>query len=75
MVWIYGGGFNRGSGNTEVYGPEFLVAEDVVIVTINYPNEHYNPSVTRQTNSISTKFLLSVPKEVFTSKTFWINYM
>jgi Carboxylesterase type B len=36
MVWIHGGGFNRGSGNTEVYGPEFLVAEDVVIVTINY---------------------------------------
>ena len=27
-----------------------------------------DPSVTRESNSISTKFLLSAPKEVFTSK-------
>ena len=33
-----------------------------------YANECYNPSVTRQSNSKPTTFLLSAPKEVFTSK-------
>ncbi|KAL0274002.1 UNVERIFIED_CONTAM: hypothetical protein PYX00_006546 [Menopon gallinae] len=36
MFWIHGGGFYLGSGNAEVYGPDFLVAEDVILVTINY---------------------------------------
>lgn len=36
MFWIHGGGFFSGSGNTEIYGPEYLVANDIVLVTINY---------------------------------------
>lgn len=36
MFWIHGGGFTFGSGNAFLYGPDFLVAEDVVLVTINY---------------------------------------
>lgn len=36
MVWIHGGGFTAGSSKTEIYGPEFLVAQDIVLVTINY---------------------------------------
>lgn len=36
MVWIHGGGFTFGSGNAFLYGPDYLVAEDVVLVTINY---------------------------------------
>ncbi|XP_069668717.1 esterase FE4-like isoform X2 [Periplaneta americana] len=36
MVWLHGGGFLSGSGNTDLYGPDYLVAEDVVVVTINY---------------------------------------
>lgn len=36
MVWLHGGGYSFGSGNTFMYGPDFLVAEDVVLVTINY---------------------------------------
>lgn len=36
MFWIHGGGFVDGSGSTERYGPEFLVARDVVLVTVNY---------------------------------------
>lgn len=36
MVWIHGGAFASGSGNTDQYGPDFLVDKDVVIVTINY---------------------------------------
>lgn len=36
MFWIHGGGFAAGSGNTDIYGPEYLLANDVVLVTINY---------------------------------------
>lgn len=36
FVWIYGGGFNTGSGSTELYGPDYLIEKDVVIVTFNY---------------------------------------
>jgi carboxylesterase type B len=36
MVWIHGGGFRNGSGNADTYGPEFLLTEDIVLVTINY---------------------------------------
>ncbi|XP_060525637.1 carboxylic ester hydrolase-like [Cylas formicarius] len=34
MFWIHGGGFVGGSGN--FYGPDFLIEEDVVVVTFNY---------------------------------------
>ncbi|KAF2892582.1 hypothetical protein ILUMI_13585 [Ignelater luminosus] len=36
MVWIHGGGFTTGSGNSDAYGPGFIISEDVVVVTINY---------------------------------------
>ncbi|CAG2064309.1 unnamed protein product [Timema podura] len=36
MVWIHGGGFLSGSGNTDMFGPEFLIDTDVVLVTLNY---------------------------------------
>lgn len=36
MVWIHGGAYYGGSGNSLLYGPELLVRQDVVIVTINY---------------------------------------
>ncbi|XP_063223164.1 pyrethroid hydrolase Ces2a-like [Bacillus rossius redtenbacheri] len=36
MVWIHGGAFVLGSGDSDMYGPDYLVAEDVVLVTINY---------------------------------------
>nr|QIK02111.1 carboxylesterase 11 [Holotrichia parallela] len=36
MFWIHGGGFTSGSGNSDMYGPQYLIAEDVVVVTINY---------------------------------------
>lgn len=34
--WVHGGSFDSGSGNSWVYGPDFLVNENVVVVTINY---------------------------------------
>jgi len=36
MVWIHGGGFQMGSSSSELYGPERLLEEDIVLVTINY---------------------------------------
>ncbi|XP_055604278.1 carboxylic ester hydrolase-like [Uranotaenia lowii] len=36
MVWIYGGAFNCGSGNSSLYEPSYLVQEGVVAVTFNY---------------------------------------
>ncbi|XP_046407119.1 esterase E4-like [Ischnura elegans] len=36
MVWIHGGLFIQGSGGADLYGPEYLLDEDIVLVTINY---------------------------------------
>ncbi|KAJ9599104.1 hypothetical protein L9F63_010372, partial [Diploptera punctata] len=36
MVFIHGGGFNNGSGTSEFYGPDYIVNEAVILVTINY---------------------------------------
>ncbi|KAG7202324.1 hypothetical protein KM043_018656 [Ampulex compressa] len=36
MVWIYGGAFVSGNNNISVYGPDFFMEEDVVVVTLNY---------------------------------------
>lgn len=36
MVWIYGGAFSSGSGNSFVYGPNFIVSEGVLMVAMNY---------------------------------------
>ncbi|KAL0840751.1 hypothetical protein ABMA28_015935 [Loxostege sticticalis] len=36
MVFIHGGAYMSGSGDTDTLGPEFLVQHDVILVTINY---------------------------------------
>ncbi|KAK9875474.1 hypothetical protein WA026_007866 [Henosepilachna vigintioctopunctata] len=36
MLFIYGGGFKFGSNSKIIYGPEFLLREDVILVVINY---------------------------------------
>uniref|UniRef100_A0A8W7MWB8 Carboxylic ester hydrolase n=1 Tax=Anopheles atroparvus TaxID=41427 RepID=A0A8W7MWB8_ANOAO len=36
MVWIHGGGYGANSGNSDECGPEKLVQENVVLITINY---------------------------------------
>nr|AII21984.1 odorant degrading enzyme CXE10 [Sesamia inferens] len=36
MFWIHGGAFICGGSNDDIYGPEFLVRQNVVLVTINY---------------------------------------
>ncbi|XP_033183614.1 juvenile hormone esterase-like [Bombus vancouverensis nearcticus] len=36
MVWLYGGGYMSGHCNSSLYGPDFFMEEDVVLVTFNY---------------------------------------
>jgi len=36
IFWIHGGAFYAGDGGIEENGPEFLMDQDVVLVTINY---------------------------------------
>lgn len=37
MLWqIHGGGFQMGSSRTDIYGPDFILQKDVILVTLNY---------------------------------------
>ncbi|VVC87622.1 unnamed protein product, partial [Leptidea sinapis] len=36
LVWIFGGFFKTGSAVTSIYGPRYLVAHDIILVTFNY---------------------------------------
>ncbi|CAH1721579.1 unnamed protein product [Chironomus riparius] len=36
MVWIHGGGFRFGSSKTDIYGPDYLLEKDVIVVSFNY---------------------------------------
>ncbi|CAH0731230.1 unnamed protein product, partial [Brenthis ino] len=36
LVWIHGGKFKTGSGNRYLFGPNYLIRHDVILVTLNY---------------------------------------
>lgn len=36
MAYIHGGGFQMGSSKTDVFGPDFFMQKDVVLVTLNF---------------------------------------
>ena len=36
MVWMHGASFKGGYGDSYFYGPDFIIEEDVVLVTFNY---------------------------------------
>lgn len=36
MFFIHGGGFTTGSNDSEMYSPDYLIHQDVVLVTVNY---------------------------------------
>ncbi|XP_031339582.1 esterase B1-like [Photinus pyralis] len=36
MFYVYGGAFIMGAGDKDLYGPDFLISQNVVVVTINY---------------------------------------
>lgn len=41
LVFIHGGGFAFGSGDNDLYGPEYLIKRDVIVVTFNYRFVHF----------------------------------
>nr|ADU25006.1 juvenile hormone esterase related protein transcript variant 2 [Sesamia nonagrioides] len=36
LVFIHGGGFQAGSGDSDLHGPEYLVSKGVIVITFNY---------------------------------------
>lgn len=36
MFFIHGGGFHEGSGDDLIHGPDFLINDNVILVTFNY---------------------------------------
>ncbi|EAT47346.1 AAEL001517-PA [Aedes aegypti] len=36
LVWIHGGSFTEGSSETDIFGSEFILDEEVIMVTFNY---------------------------------------
>ena len=36
MVFIHPGGFNAGAGDDMIFGPDLIIDEDVILVTMNY---------------------------------------
>lgn len=36
MIWIHGGGFISGAGNSDILGPKYLLDHEIVLVTFNY---------------------------------------
>lgn len=36
LIWIHGGGFNFGFAGRFVYGPKYLVRNDIIVITLNY---------------------------------------
>lgn len=36
MVYIFGGGFTAGGASESYYGPDFLISQDNILVTIQY---------------------------------------
>lgn len=36
MVWIHGGAFMVGEGDDDIYGPDYFMRKDIVLVTLNY---------------------------------------
>lgn len=36
MFWIHGGGYVFGGGSDKLYGPEFLLDRDIILVSVYY---------------------------------------
>lgn len=36
MIWIHGGGYAFGAPDEQVYGPDFLLQKNIILVTIAY---------------------------------------
>lgn len=36
MIFLYGGGFEKGDPTRDLHGPDYLMMKDVILVTIAY---------------------------------------
>lgn len=36
FVFIHGGGFQAGSGDSDLHGPEYLVSKGIIVITFNF---------------------------------------
>ncbi|CAB3241219.1 unnamed protein product [Arctia plantaginis] len=54
LVWIHGGAFQIGFNNRYLYGPNFLVKHDIILVTINYRLGPYDQITTMWTNFVKS---------------------
>jgi len=36
MFWVHGGAFTTGSSKPAMFGPDYLLTQDIVLVTSNY---------------------------------------
>lgn len=36
MVYIYGGAFRKGEATSRLFGPDYFMAKDMILVTFNY---------------------------------------
>lgn len=52
VVFIHPGGFYVGSGSSSNYGPEYLLEEDLVLVTFNYRLAFFGFTSTGSTEAI-----------------------
>lgn len=57
MVWLYGGGYMSGHCNSSLYGPDFFMEEDVVLVTFNYRLSVLGIIITNDISSFEINFL------------------
>jgi len=53
MVYIYGGAYTVGEATREVYGPDYFMTKDVVLVTLNYRVDCFGKSA-----QIDCKYLI-----------------
>jgi carboxylesterase type B len=63
MVYIHGGCWSSGSGRTDLYGPDYFMQKDVVLVTMNY-RLHVFGNNTLHFLIISYNFLLILSNKV-----------
>lgn len=60
LVFVHGGGFQSGSGDPDLHGPEYLVTKNVIVITFNYRYEYsLSFSSTREFTRIMTSSILA----------------
>jgi carboxylesterase type B len=62
IFWIHGGAFYAGDGGIEENGPEFLMDQNIVLVTINYRLGPFGNELLCQHDLINLGYVCRFPK-------------